>query len=84
MDTAQNPATHTETDPITALKGAVRTTTHDAKNAIGLMWLHMASLERRLAAMPDAEAKEAIDGLKDETRTIVRLLESMSEQARKA
>jgi hypothetical protein len=47
------------------------------------MWLHLASLERRLAANPDAEAQEAIDGLKDETRAIVRLLESLAETARK-
>jgi hypothetical protein len=83
MDTAQTPVTQLEHDPLTAMKGAVRTTAHDAKNAIGLMWLHLASLERRLAANPDAEAQEAIDGLKDETRAIVRLLESLAETARK-
>lgn len=72
-----------ESDALTALRTLARSTTHDAKNAVGLIWLHLASLERRLAAAPDPETREAIDGLKEETRQIVRLLDTLADQAKR-
>jgi hypothetical protein len=73
----------TETEPLTALRLMARSTTHDAKNAVGLIWLHLASLERKVGPTAEAETREAIDGLKEETRQIVRLLDALSDQAKR-
>ncbi|MBY0307363.1 MAG: hypothetical protein K2Q09_01345 [Phycisphaerales bacterium] len=83
MGTAETPPMQADADPLAVFKGNVRTAVHDAKNTVGLMWIHLAALERRLGATPDPEAKEAVDALKEETRQIVRLLEALSEQARR-
>ena len=82
MATAEN-AHQTDTDALAALKALARSTAHDAKNSIGLIWLHLASLERKHAGATDPDTKEAIDGLKEETRQIVRLLETLSDQAKR-
>lgn len=72
-----------DTEAFTALKALARSTAHDAKNSVGLIWLHLASLERTHADAPNPDVKEAIDGLKEETRQIVRLLEGLSDQAKR-
>lgn len=81
MSTAENGTTPSPPEQLAALRAGARTTSHDAKNAVGIIWMHLASLERRIdAAQP--ETREAIDGIKEETRQIVKLLDSLSQQAR--
>lgn len=69
-----------ESEQLSALRAKARSTTHDAKNAVGIMWLHLAMIERRLSDTADPGMREALDGLKEETRQIVRLLDSLSDQ----
>ena len=80
MSTAENGTTPSE--QLAALRAGARTTSHDAKNSVGIIWMHLASLERRVDAASQPELREAIDGVKEETRQIVKLLDSLSQQAR--
>jgi hypothetical protein len=73
--------THTQFD---ALRAESRKAAHDGKNIVGLLWMHLAALERAVAKGDAAEIKESVEQVKEETRAMVRLLDTVSALARRS
>ena len=73
----------TDAEELAALRAAARAASHDAKNAIGIVWLHLAMLDRKLNESATPETREALDGVKEETRQLVRMMDELSAQARR-
>lgn len=79
-----HPDTHqSDTEALAAMRATARTTSHDAKNAIGIIWLHLSMLDRKSDAAANPDVREAIEGVKEETRQLVRLMDELSEQAKR-
>lgn len=70
---------------LSALRTDAKKTAHDARNSVGLIWLHLAALERATANAPNGptpQVAEAVEQIKEETRAIVALIDRLSAAAR--
>jgi hypothetical protein len=63
---------------LSALRADAKKVTHDARNSVGLIWLHLAALERAATGGPSPQVAEAIEQIKEETRSIVALLDRLN------
>lgn len=70
---------------LSALRADAKKATHDARNSVGLIWLHLAALERatgNATSGPSTEVKDAVEQIKEETLAIVALLDRLNAAAR--
>lgn len=67
-----------EGPPVSAARA--RAIAHDTRNAIGLIWMHLAMLDRKLTGNPDAT--QSLEAIRAETRLIVALMNDLTDQTK--